>query len=86
MVAEFNNKWEEDYKVKKAAVLQSMIDKITAAKRMPLRRYATTLLQCVKLGYYEGGQAVVEAALARVPSLGPHCQAVPGCACHFCVP
>lgn len=69
---------------------------------MPLRRYATTLLQCVELGgmptggthlaqpscheswdkvatikhysesepcYYEGGQAVVEAALARVPSL-----------------
>ena len=28
---------------------------------------------------------VVETARARVPSLGPHGQTVPDCACHFCV-
>jgi hypothetical protein len=28
---------------------------------------------------------LVKAARARVPSLGPHGQAVPGCACHLCI-
>jgi hypothetical protein len=33
MIAEFNKNWEEDYKIKSAAVLQSVIDKRDTAHR-----------------------------------------------------
>ena len=33
MIAEFNKNWEEDYEIKSAAVLQSVIDKRDTAHR-----------------------------------------------------